>query len=145
MSVATSRASELVGDCGFVHGHSEAISAVNAVIWEISQSNIPVLLSGESGTGKDVYGRLIHQLSRHRESPLMRVNCTVLEPGAFMARAKKVLGQRDEGGGTLLLDGIDELDLDCQRVMLAILQEQEEGLAGPTSLRLVSTATRDLE
>jgi len=145
MSVATSRASELVGECGFVHGHSEAISAVNTVVWEISQSNIPVLLCGESGTGKDVYGRLIHQLSRQRDLPLIKLNCTVLEPGTFVARARKVLTQGDEVGGTLLLDGIDELDLECQRVMLAMLQEREDGLAGTASLRLVSTATRDLE
>jgi len=134
-----------VGECGFVYGHSDAISAVNTVVWEISQSNIPVLVSGESGTGKDVYGRLIHQLSRQRDLPLIKLNCTVLEPGTFVARARKVLTQSDEGGGTLLLDGIDELDLECQRVMLAMLQEREDGLAGTASLRLVSTATGDLE
>jgi len=145
MSVATSRASELVGECGFVYGRSDAISAINTVVWEISQSNIPVLLSGESGTGKDVYARLIHQLSRQRDLPLIKVNCTVLEPGTFLDRAKKALSQGDEGGGTLLLDGIDELDLDCQRVMLAMLQEREEGQGGPANIRLVSTATRDLD
>lgn len=145
MSVATSRASDLIDEYGFVSGQSEGISIVNAVVWEISASSIPVLVCGESGTGKDVYGRLIHQLSRQKELPLIKVNCRVVEPETFVARTKKTLSQADEFGGTLLLDGIDELDLDCQRVMIAMLQEREEGLGGPASLRLVSTATRDLD
>ena len=81
------RAFELVSEAGFVYGHSDAILSVNAIVGEISRTDIPVLLQGESGTGKDVYGRLIHQLSEMRELPLVKLSCTALQPGAPPAPA----------------------------------------------------------
>jgi len=129
-----------------VYGQSEAIQSVNSIVGEIAQTDIPVLLSGESGTGKDVYGRLIHQLSRQRELPMAKLNCTMLAPGDLLNQMKQSLEQAQEGrAGTLFLDGIDELDLDCQKVMQAMLQQQEVASGGRTSLRLISTATRVLD
>jgi two-component system response regulator AtoC len=145
MSVGISRAFEIVGEAGFVYGESEAIRPVNAVVAEIAPTDIPVLVAGESGTGKDVYGRLIHQLSRQRGLPLVKLNCTVLEPGEFLGRVKRTLAGGDESTGTLFLDGLDELDLDCQRVMLAILQEREIAAGGRLGFRLISTCTRSLD
>ena len=137
---------DLVGESGFVYGQSEAIRSVNAVIGEIAQTDIPVLLSGESGTGKDVYGKLIHQLSRQRELPMAKLNCTMLAPGDLLNQMRQSLEQAQEGSaGTLFLDGIDELDLDCQKVMQAMLQQQEVTSGGRASLRLISTATRVLD
>ena len=129
-----------------MYGQSEAIQSVNSIVGEIAQTDIPVLLSGESGTGKDVYGRLIHQLSRQRELPMAKLNCTMLAPGDLLNQMKQSLEQAQEGrAGTLFLDGIDELDLDCQKVMQAMLQQQEVASGGRTSLRLISTATRVLD
>jgi len=146
MAAGLSRAIDLVGEQGFVYGQSEAIQSVNSIVGEIAQTDIPVLLSGESGTGKDVYGRLIHQLSRQRELPMAKLNCTMLAPGDLLNQMKQSLEQAQEGrAGTLFLDGIDELDLDCQKVMQAMLQQQEVASGGRTSLRLISTATRVLD
>jgi two-component system response regulator AtoC len=147
MVVTLNRAVDLVGERGFVYGQSEAIRAVNGVVGEIAQTEIPVLLSGESGTGKDIYGKLIHHLSRQRERPLAKLSCTLLEPGELLARVKHAGGEADAEGpvGTLFLDGIDELDLDCQKVLLAMLQQQEMVSCGRMGFRLVSTTTKILD
>src|SRR5256884_9723356 len=60
---------------GLVPGHSPAIKKSNAIVGEIAGTNIPVLLTGESVTGKNVYGRVIHLLSGQRAAPLKKVNC----------------------------------------------------------------------
>jgi two-component system response regulator AtoC len=146
MVAGLSRAIELVGESGFVYGQSEAIRPVNTIIGEIAQTDIPVLISGESGTGKGVYGKLIHLLSRQRELPLVKLNCTMLEPHELLNQMKQSFSKGEgDATGTLLLDGIDELDLDCQRVMLAMLQQQEVVSRGRVSFRLISTSTRTLD
>jgi len=146
MVAGLTRGIELAGDTGFVYGQSDAIRPVNTMVGEIAQTDIPVLLHGESGTGKGVYGRVIHQLSRQRDLPIAKLNCTMLEPGDLLNQMKRSLNQAEDGAmGTLLLDGIDELDLDCQKVMLAMLQQQEVTSRGRARLRLISTATRILD
>src|SRR5882724_2438330 len=148
MATEVNRAFELVTEAGFVYGQSEAILAVNSIVGEISRTDIPVLLAGESGTGKEVYGRLIHQLSRTHDLPLVKLSCAVLEPEELLCRvktsAKKCEGELRESSGTLFLDGIDELDLDCQKILLAMLQEQEMASAG-MGFRLISTTTQNVD
>jgi DNA-binding NtrC family response regulator len=87
MVTGVNRAFEVVTEAGFVYGQSEAILAVNAIVGEISRTDIPVLLQGESGTGKDAYGRLIHELSKARELPLVKL-VEAWEPGELLARVK---------------------------------------------------------
>lgn len=146
MATGISRASSLIGDYGFVYGESEAIRPVNAIIGEIARTDIPVLLSGESGTGKDIYGGLIHQLSPQNDLPMVKLNCTMSAPGDLLSQMNQAFSRAEEGSaGTLFLNGIDELDLDCQKVMVAILQQQEVIRAGRPSIRLICTATRVLD
>src|ERR1700719_2898577 len=150
MATEVNRGFDILTGPGFVYGRSEAILPVNSIVGEISRTDIPVLVQGESGTGKDVYARLIHQLSPVRELPLVKMNCTVLEPGELLSRVKTSLaanwaGQVQESAGTLYLDGIDELDLDCQRVLLAMLQEREMVSGGQMGFRLISTTTRNID
>src|SRR5437660_3371411 len=149
MATEVNRACERVTEDGFVYGRSEAILAVNSIVGEISRTEIPVLLEGESGTGKEVYGRLLHQLSLMRDLPLVKLSCTVLEPVDLLARVKTSLGKCNGellgSSGTLFLDGIDELGLDCQRVLLAMLQEQEMVSGGRMGFRLISTTTRNVD
>lgn len=149
MATGLSRTFELESDAGFVYGQSEAILSVNAIIGEIARTDIPVLLHGESGTGKEVYARLIHHLSALRERPLVKLSCTSLAPGELLGKVKASLGEwsgePQESVGTLCLDGIDELDLDCQRVLLAMLQEREMTSGGRMGFRLISTTTRNLD
>ena len=149
VTAGISRAFELQGQTGFVYGQSEAILAVNAIVGEISRTDIPVILQGESGTGKDVYGSLIHQLSAMRDLPFVKLSCTVLAPGELLGKVKASLGtwngEPHESAGTLFLDGIDELDLDCQRVLLAMLQERETATGGRMGFRLLSATTRNID
>jgi two-component system response regulator AtoC len=149
MVTGVNRAFELVTEAGFVYGQSEAILAVNAIVGEISRTDIPVLLQGESGTGKDAYGRLIHELSKARELPLVKLSCAAWEPGELLARVKNSLGnwpgESQESSGTVFLDGIDELDFDCQKVLLAILQEREMVSGGRMGFRLIATTTRNID
>jgi two-component system response regulator AtoC len=150
MATGVNHGFDILTGPGFVYGRSEAILPVNSIVGEISRTDIPVLVEGESGTGKDVYARLIHQLSALRELPLVKLNCTVLEPGELLSRVKTSLaancaGGAQESAGTLYLDGIDELDLDCQRVLLAMLQEREMSSGGAMGFRLICTATKNLD
>jgi two-component system response regulator AtoC len=149
VTAGISRAFELQSEAGFVYGRSEAILAVNGIVGEISRTDIPVLLQGESGTGKDVYGSLIHQLSAMRDLPFVKLSCTVLAPGELLGKVKASLGtwngEPHESAGTLFLDGIDELDLDCQRVLLAMLQERETATGGCMGFRLLSATTRNID
>jgi two-component system, NtrC family, response regulator AtoC len=150
MAASVNHGFDILAGSGFVYGCSEAILPVNRMVGEISRTDIPVLLQGESGTGKDVYARLIHQLSAVRELPLVKLNCTVQEPGELLSRVKtsvagKWSGESQESAGTLYLDAVDELNLDCQRVLLAVLQEREMSSGGSMGFRLISTATKNLD
>jgi len=68
---------------------------------ELAQTDIPVLLTGESGTGKSVYARLIHQLSRHRNWGMEKLNCTMLAPGKLLSQLKGCLAKAEEGHATV--------------------------------------------
>jgi len=149
MGTTFSRELELGPEHGFVAGCSEAIQALNATIGEISGTEIPVLIHGESGTGKEIYARLIYRLSAQNGKPLTKVSCTMLEPGQLLACVNRSLQTNDdvsrENSAALFLDGVDEMDVDCQRVLLSMLQERECESGGPLGMRLISTTTRNLE
>jgi len=133
----------------FVRGLSSAVQALNALVEEIARTDIPVLLMGESGTGKEVYGRLIHRLSRHSHRPLKKVSCRTVEQGEFVAVLKSNLHENDhqteDGGRTLFLDGIDELDLENQKALLSILPDGEIDEDRSQRARIIASASRDLE
>jgi len=139
---------ELTLEGGFVAGCSQAIQSLNDTVGEIAGTDIPVLLQGDSGTGKEVYARLIHRLSAQNRTPLTKVGCTVLEPGQLLAAVQRSLEEAADpaldSGIALFLDGVDEMDLDCQRVLLSMIQA-EESAAGRKRMRLISTATQNLE
>ena len=149
IGTSASRPLEITPESGFVSGCSEVIQALNATIGEIAGTDIPVLLQGDSGTGKEVYARLIYRLSAENHRPLTKLSCTMLEPAQLLASVKKALQAEPEfdgdGPGALFLDGIDEMGLDCQRVLLSMLQELENETAGQKGMRLISSSTRNLE
>lgn len=134
---------------GFVPGHSPAIKKLNAIVAEIALTNIPVLLLGESGTGKDVYGRVIHQLSRQRATPLKKVNCRAAEPREVLEVLKSSLrvsdGDSQGGRGTVFLDGIDELDLERQKLLLELFPDEETDEKNPSRFRIISSTLCNLE
>lgn len=133
----------------FVRGRSLAIQTLNAMVEGIAPTNIPVLLEGESGVGKEVYGRVIHCLSKHSERPLTKVNCRALEQEQAIALLKLDLrGSRENmesGPQTLFLDGIDDLDQGGQKVLLSLLPDGETDNNGAARLRTIASTSKNLE
>src|ERR1051325_8564055 len=149
MGTSLSTAAPISTSTPFVYGHSLAIQTLNSMVGEIAPTNIPVLLMGESGTGKEVYGRMIHRLSRHAHIPLKKVSCRAVEPAEFFTLLKSDLREFDNSGArglrTLFLDGIDELDLESQRVLLSILPDGETDENHSNRARLIASTSRNLE
>jgi two-component system, NtrC family, response regulator AtoC len=149
MNTSLSGAGDQAAIPAFVCGNSPAIQSLNAIVGSIASTNIPVLLMGESGTGKEVYGRLIHRLSKSCHTPLKKLSCRTLEPGEFLAQLKSELRRNgegpEEGLRTLFLDGIDELDLACQKVLLSFLPDGEIDENGRNDVRLIASTSRNLE
>jgi two-component system response regulator AtoC len=133
----------------FVTGRSLAIQRLNAAVEDIASTNIPVLLMGESGTGKEVYGRLIHRISKDSPTPLKKLSCRALQPGELVARLKSDLGggkrASKEGPPTLFLDGIDELDVACQTILLSFLPDGEADSNRQSCVRVIASTSRNLE
>ncbi|MBH0112128.1 sigma 54-interacting transcriptional regulator [Novosphingobium sp. YJ-S2-02] len=136
--------------------------SVFALAERIAASDIPVLINGPTGTGKEVLSRFIHARSPRREGPFIAVNCaampeTMLEAmlfghrkGAFTGATEASEGfMRAADGGTLLLDEIAEMPLALQAKLLRALQEQEVVPIGATQaikvdVRVIACANRDL-
>jgi two-component system, NtrC family, response regulator AtoC len=135
---------------GFVAGLSSAVQTLESVIAEIALTDIPILFVGESGTGKEVLANRVHQLSRRREQPFLKVSCASINPAAFSAElglnSNRKAGSGSAAAGTVFLDEISELDAACQRNLLYALPD---GDAGPhpslMSARLVSATNRNLD
>lgn len=147
MGASMTRQWEPLAETGFVYGQGSAVQALNATLVGISRTNIPVLIMGESGTGKEVYARLIHRLSRKSEALLKKISCITLDPGQLMSQMRESLRPRLEHlqTGTFLFDGVDELDLSCQRVLLSLLPDGEANNGSEdSSARLISCTCRNL-
>src|SRR5258708_6839210 len=146
-----------------IFGHSEAMQAVRSRLGKIAAANVSVLITGESGTGKDIIARLIHGLSPWKTGPYVKVNCpaipgTLLESelfgyekgaftGAFGSKPGRVeLAHR----GTLFLDEISELDPSLQSKLLQLLQDGQFCRIGAqedkkVEVRVVCATNRHLE
>jgi formate hydrogenlyase transcriptional activator len=156
---------EMVLDRGFhdVVGNSEPVKQALAKVRQVAPTNVSVLLLGETGTGKGLFARAIHQLSRAKNRPLVQVNCAALSPhlieselfghekGAFTGAATRRQGRFELAcGTTLFLDEIGDLPLDLQAKLLRVLQDGEyERVGGNTTLksdaRIIAATNRDIE
>jgi two-component system, NtrC family, response regulator AtoC len=134
----------------FVAGMSPCVRTLESVIVEIAPTNIPVLLIGESGTGKAMFAQRVHELSRRANEPLIRIACASMNPATLAIE----LGLNANGdgeapknpAGTVVLDDIAELDAACQRLLLYALPEDgAEPRRGLLMARLVSTASKKLD
>ncbi len=128
-----------------------------------ANSDIPVLITGESGVGKEVFARAIHRESARRDKPLVAVNCGALpdnlvestlfghEKGAFTGALARALGKcREAEGGTLFLDEIGDLKPETQVKLLRMLQEGEIEPVGSSKVvkvdvRVISATNHALE
>jgi transcriptional regulator with GAF, ATPase, and Fis domain len=146
-----------------VIGTSAALEYVLAQVEQVASADTPVLLLGETGTGKELVARALHERSRRRERPLVTINCAALPPtlvesevfgyekGAFTGAHQRTLGRFEVAhGGTLLLDEIGELPLEVQAKLLRVLETGElERLGSPKTIqvdvRVIAATNRDLE
>jgi two-component system, NtrC family, response regulator AtoC len=156
-----SERAEDFGDYGII-GTSHAIQEVIRTLGLVAQSKSTVLITGETGTGKELFARAIHATSAERDMPLIRVNCaaipeTLLESelfghvkGAFTGATANKKGRFAlADGGSLFLDEIATLPLALQPKLLRVLQEREfEPLGSERShkvdLRVIAATNRDL-
>jgi two-component system, NtrC family, response regulator AtoC len=139
---------ELASDTSLVFGLGEAMRCLNATAMEIASTDIPVWILGESGTGKDVYARLLHRLSSDSDANFKKLSCSILDPAELLHCFKNDFpaGSQANPPGTLFFDGIDELDPACQRVLLSALPERQGRLKNtPNGFRIISSSCRNLE
>jgi PAS domain S-box-containing protein len=148
---------------GEIVGQSDAIKYVFFKITQVSPTDSTVLITGETGTGKDLVARAIHGTSSRKDRPLIRVNCAALSPtliesdlfghekGAFTGAIARKQGRFElANGGTLFLDEIGELPLELQAKLLRVIQESEfERLGGNRTIkvdvRIIVATNRNLK
>ncbi|MGD9202568.1 MAG: sigma 54-interacting transcriptional regulator [Chitinispirillia bacterium] len=144
-------------------GQSDAFRKVLENIEMVASTDASVLILGETGTGKELVARTVHNISLRRNKPLVKVNCAALpenlieselfghEKGAFTGAVEKKIGRFELADkGTVFLDEIGELPLGLQAKLLRVLQEGEiERLGNPRTIsidtRIIAATNRDLE
>jgi two-component system response regulator AtoC len=133
----------------FVPGVSPSMHALERTIADIAPTDIPVLLVGGSGTGKEVIALEIHRLSKRCNEAFVKCGCAGLTAESLAARLNCGDGSRGEqttGGGSLFLDEISNLDLASQARLLDILPDGTRTTAeNCVSMRIISSTSRNLE
>jgi transcriptional regulator with GAF, ATPase, and Fis domain len=143
-------------------GKSDALESVLAEVERVAPTDSTVLVLGETGTGKELIARAIHNISRRCGRPFVKLNCASIpfdlleselfghERGAFTGAISQRVGRFEMAdGGTLFLDEIGDLPLALQPKLLRVLQEQEferlgSGRTHRTNVRVVAATHRDL-
>lgn len=144
-------------------GRSPKMQEVYKMIGRIAESDVTVLLRGDSGTGKELITRAIYQYSKRNDKPFIPVNCAAIpetlleselfghEKGAFTGADSRRIGKFEQcNGGTIFLDEIGDMSLLTQAKILRVLQEKEIQRVGGTErikvdIRLIVATNKDLE
>jgi len=147
---------------GEIVGNSPAIRDVISAVCQVAPTPSTVLISGETGTGKELVARAIHQRSHRANRSFIRVNCAAIpaalceseffghEKGAFTGAAMRRTGRFElANGGTIFLDEVAELPLELQPKLLRVLQEGEYEPVGSSQtrkvdVRVIAATNRDL-
>ena len=156
------RVQELDAQNGGIVGASKALQAILARAHKVAPTESTVLVTGETGTGKELLARAIHTWSDRADGPFVSVNCAAIpqtliaselfghERGAFTGALQRRPGRFElAAGGTLFLDEVGELPAETQVLLLRVLQERKfERIGGTASLsadvRIVAATNRDL-
>ena len=144
-------------------GQSAPIQRLLRAIEQVAPTEAAVLINGETGTGKELLARAIHDLSPRKDRPLVKVNCGSIpaglveselfghERGAFTGATQRRIGRFElANGGTIFLDEVTELPLDTQVKLLRVLQEGEFQRVGSSQtinvdVRVIAATNRDLQ
>src|SRR5882724_11617022 len=148
--------------CDEIVGSSGALQKVLFLVSKVAPTDVTVLITGETGTGKELVARAIHRLSRRAPRAFVAVNCAAIprdliaselfghEKGAFTGAIQRRLGRFElADGGTIFLDEVGELSPDIQVALLRVLQEREfERVGGrdrvQVDVRVIAATNRDL-
>ncbi len=162
-ATATSSGPESAAGRFQIIGRHPAVQRVLALARQVARSKATVLISGPSGTGKEMFARFIHHNSDRAREAFVAINCAALpehlleselfghEKGAFTGAINRKLGKFELAqGGTILLDEITEMDLALQAKLLRVLQEGEIDRVGgvetiSVDVRVLATTNRDLD
>ncbi len=141
---------------------SPAMRDVYGTLRRVAPTDMPILLEGETGVGKEVLTNLVHRWSRRTTGPLIKVHCAALsetllaselfghERGAFTGADRRKIGRFEQAdGGTLFLDEVGDIPLDVQVKLLRVLQEGEVDRVGGTEpvrvdVRVIAATNRDI-
>ena len=143
-------------------GNSPALVHAIKVASQVAPTEMSVLITGESGSGKESFSKIIHHLSKRKHGQFIAINCGAIpegtidselfghEKGAFTGATTRRTGKFEEAhGGTIFLDEIAELNLNMQAKLLRVLQENEVTPVGSNritklNLRVIVATHRDL-
>lgn len=145
-------------------GHSPALLEIKQTISDYAASDLPILITGETGVGKELFAKAIHEMSPRKFHPYIKINCAAIptelleselfgyEPGAFSGASKNGKPGKFElaNHGTILLDEIGEMPQTLQSKLLRVLQEQEfERIGGintiKVNVRIICCTNQDLQ
>jgi PAS domain S-box-containing protein len=147
---------------GDLIGHSAGIEKVFEQVEQVAETDMTVLVIGETGTGKELVARAVHEHSGRKERPLVKVNCSALpgelieselfghEKGAFTGASSRQVGRFElADGGTIFLDEVAELSLGLQAKLLRVLQDGEferlgSGRTIKVDVRVIAATNRNL-
>ena len=162
MQVLRRRLGQVDAGVGLV-GQSPAMRKAMDLVEKVAPSKASVVITGQSGTGKEMIARAIHQLSPRREKPFIAINCSAIpaglmesemfghERGAFTGADQRRLGAWElADGGTLFLDEVGEIPIELQAKFLRVLEEERLRRLGGKSeisvdVRVISATNRDLK
>lgn len=146
-----------------IMGESAGIRQVRELILKVAPTEASLLITGETGTGKELVADAVHALSRRRSAPLVKINCAAIpaqlleselfghKKGAFSGAVSDQKGLlRSADGGTVLLDEVGDMPMELQAKLLRFLQEQEIRPLGdvrsyPVSIRILASTNKKLQ
>lgn len=162
MDTLKSLVSRLMPDDEGIVAESKSMKRILEIAREIAKTDITVLITGESGVGKEVIARYIHNNSNRAKNPFVAINCAAItetlleaelfghEKGAFTGATERKAGKFELADrGTILLDEISEMAFRLQAKLLRVIQEKEVDRVGGTKpvkvdVRIIATTNRDL-